>query len=80
MVILADVMVESRAQFEDGFEEEVMCILADRKGASASVDELADAPQIDSREEAQVALRRLVNEGKVSQTPDWEYKLATRLR
>jgi hypothetical protein len=64
----------------DADESEVIEALKARGSDSASVDYLVTHSEINSREQAQVALRKLVNQGKVSQTPDWEYKLATRLR
>lgn len=73
-------MGKSRASTEGDSEGKVISALRASGSDSASVDDLVGSSQLDSREEAQTVLRKLVNQGKVSQTPDWEYKLATRLR
>ena len=46
----------------------------------ASMEEIIQVTDIDDRDEAKDVLRRLINDGKLSTTPDWEYKLASRLR
>lgn len=46
----------------------------------ASLGELVEETSIQDREEAKNVMRRLINDGKVSTTPEWEYKLASRLR
>jgi|AntRauTorcE11898_2_1112593.scaffolds.fasta_scaffold13447_2 predicted MarR family transcription regulator len=46
----------------------------------ASMEDIIQVTDIDDRDEAKDVLRRLINDGKLSTTPDWEYKLASRLR
>lgn len=46
----------------------------------ASMEEIIRGTDIDNRDEAKDVLRRLINDGKISTTPEWEYRLASRLR
>jgi hypothetical protein len=46
----------------------------------ASMEEIIRETAIDDRDEAKDVLRRLINDGKLSTTPDWKYKLASRIR
>lgn len=46
----------------------------------ASIEEIIRETAINDRDEAKDVLRRLINDGKLSTTPDWEYKLASRIR
>lgn len=46
----------------------------------ASMEEIIQETAIADRDEAKDVLRRLINDGKLSTTPDWEYKLASRIR
>lgn len=46
----------------------------------ASIEEIIQHTAIEDRDEAKDVLRRLINDGKLSTTPDWEYKLASRIR
>lgn len=46
----------------------------------ASLDTIVRETDIEDRAEAKVVMRGLINDGKVSTTPDWDYKLASRFR
>lgn len=41
---------------------------------------LIERTNIEDREAAKSVMRSLIDEGKVGTTPNWEYKLASRLR
>lgn len=46
----------------------------------ASLDLIIEGTDIQDRETAKTVMRGLINDGKVSTTPDWKFKLASRLR
>ena len=68
-----------REQDIDELQGEVVSHMRTR-GAKQSIEDLVEQTEVQNREEAKTVLRGLVNDGKVSTTPDWEYKLASRLR
>lgn len=67
-------------EIADGdFEAEVVRAMRSVEGP-ASLELLVDETGIPDRETAKTVMRSLINDGKVSTTPDWNFKLATRLR
>lgn len=45
-----------------------------------SIGELMDATGLEDRSEVKKVLRRLIRDGDVATTAEWNYKLATRLK
>lgn len=68
----------------DGYAERKQNVILNMKENQieepASIEDIIQATEIDDRDEAKDVLRRLINDGKLSTTPDWKYKLASRLR
>ena len=64
---------------DDELERDVVDEMRSVEG-SASLDSIIEGTGIEDRETAKTVMRALINDGKVSTTPEWEYKLASRLR
>ena len=76
---LGNVMAEVGNIKNDELEEVVVDEMKD-VGGEASLDEIMDEADITNKKEAKTVMRGLINDGKVSTTPEWDYKLASRLR
>lgn len=64
---------------DDELERDVVDEMMSVEGP-ASLDSIIEWTDIEDRETAKTVMRALINNGKVSTTPEWEYKLASRLR
>jgi len=61
--------------------EQILNTLREEREHKATANEIVNqADGVNDVEQARHELRSLVDDGKVSQTPDWEYKLASRLK
>ncbi len=64
---------------DDELERDVVDEMKSVEGPT-SLELIIERTDIQDRKTAKTVMRALINDGKVSTTPEWEYKLASRLR